>query len=111
MFDQYLFKSLRIPVMVAWVVSWNATLLLGMWVGGRGFSYESTASRVALLIALLGTSGLALSIAYSNAVQAWALRSTEDLPALKRDLWFTAVLTFLGFVSVLLSFASQTRDV
>jgi hypothetical protein len=104
MFGRHLFRHLRVMVMIAWVVAWNATLLLGMWVGGVGLSYHSTASRIALLIALFGTTAFALGVAYSTKVQAWALRSREAVPGLRRDLWFIALLTSVGFVATAWSF-------
>jgi hypothetical protein len=101
-------KHLRVAAMVAWLIAWNGILLLGMWLGGQGLSYKSASSRIALLTALLGTAALALGIAYSTQIQAATLRSLENIPGLRRQLWFVAVITLLSSLAVLLSFATST---
>jgi hypothetical protein len=103
-----LYKHLRVVVLIAWLVGWNAILLFGMWLGGQGLSYKSASSRIALLASLLGTAALALGIAYSAHIQATTLRSRENIPGLRRELWFIVVIMLLSSLAVLLSFATRT---
>jgi hypothetical protein len=88
-----LFRHLRVAVMIAWVFAWNAVLLFGMWLGGQGFSYKSVSARIALLAALWGTAALALAIARSTQIQAATLKSRENIPELRKELWFIAIVT------------------
>ncbi len=88
--------------MVAYVVVWNGVILLGMWMGGGGFTYQSVPARTMMLVALWGTAIFALMIAYSPQVQAVTLRSRENIPGLRKELWFIAILTvFISLVQVL----------
>jgi hypothetical protein len=103
-----LYKHLRVAVMIAWLIAWNAILLFGMWLGGQGLSYKSASSRIALLTGLIGTAALALGIAYSAQIQAATLRSRENIPGLRRELWFMVVITLLSSLAVVLSFATGT---
>jgi len=98
-----LFRHVRGVVLVGYVVAWNALLAAGMWAGGS-WDFKSTAARVFLLVALLGTTGLGLAIAYWDPVQTWALRSRENLPGLRKDLWFIVLLTGLGAAATAASF-------
>jgi hypothetical protein len=93
-------KHLRISVMIAFTIAWNGLLLLGMWLGGRGMSYQSSQARVFLFIALLGTAIFALAIAHSSRVQAVTLRARDNLGGLRQELWFIAVLAL--FMSLML---------
>jgi hypothetical protein len=103
-----LFRHLRVAVMIAWVFAWNAVLLFGMWLGGQGFSYKSVSARIALLVALWGTATLALAIARSTKIQAATLKSRENIPGLRKELWFIAVVTLGSSSAILLSFATHT---
>lgn len=98
-----LFKQLRVSVMVAWVVAWNALLAGGMWLGG-GWSFESAAARIFLTTALLGTASLALAIAYSRPVQSVTLRRQDNVAAIRKDLWFFTLLTGIGAIATALTF-------
>jgi hypothetical protein len=101
-----LFKQLRVSVMVAWVFAWNVLLTGGMWLGG-GWNFESAVARIFLIIALLGTSGLALAIAYYGPVQSVTLRSQDNVAAIRKDLWFFVLLTSIGAVATVISFFAE----
>jgi len=93
---------LRISVMVAYVLIWNGLLFLGIWLGGRGLSYDSPIAEIMLLVALIGTALFALSVAHSSWVQSVVLRSRSNLPGLRIELWFIAILTaFLSLMTLM----------
>jgi hypothetical protein len=102
-----LFKQLRVSVIIGYVLAWNFLLALGMWIGG-GWNFDSTPARIFLIIALVGTSGLALAIAHYAPVQAAVLRSRDNVGAVRRDLWLLASITGVLASACVISFFAKS---
>ena len=93
-----IFTHLRISVMVAFALIWNSMLLFGMWLGG-GQLHDSAPSRAISIAALVGAAVFAVSLAQFERLQQWWLRSRQDIPRLKRELWYVAgVCTFIAII-------------
>lgn len=92
-------KNLRIGFLVCWVLAWNALLGLGMWLDGsmEGGSTFSTFFSVAAIC----TSLLCLVVIFSPSVQTFVIRPTSHIGLIRKQLWFTCILTgLLGAIAL-----------
>jgi uncharacterized membrane protein len=96
-------RHLRIEVMLCFVVAWNVLLIIAMWAGGSGFSLATVPARLVLFVACASSAGFALAVAYSPRIQAITLRARDNIPGLRRDLWFFAIL--MGAMCLMTVFA------
>src|SRR5665213_142090 len=93
-----IFSRLRIGVMIAYVIAWNGLIVFGMWLGGRGISFQSVQSREMVVVACWCSAIVALVVAYSARAQGLTLRSVENVAQLRRELLRIAAI--FAFVSI-----------
>jgi hypothetical protein len=103
-------SQLKSGVAFAGFVIWTVLLGVGIWVNGGLGPITSPLALALAALALLGSAIFFLLIMYSPTVRAFALRPGADLDTIRKELWFTILLTgFLG-AGTLYSLFAATWD-
>jgi hypothetical protein len=103
MIGEVIVGHLRRRVFVLWIILVNVVGFFAMWLRSRYPEIEATVNYVSLTLIFCGTAAFAVSIANDERVRAFAVGSSEHVPALSKELNFVAAFCILMWAASILN--------